>query len=179
MNYTFFKYNFKNNKNIILYLTKKNFYFLSLHFKLSSLFYSTQLIDLFAYEAPSNSNENSKTFSVNTNVLVYHFHTINLQQRIFIFLLEKNQKIKGRFKTSQYYLNSISELFLNTNWLEREVSELHSIFFSNKKDLRNLMLPYGDTSAPMKKAVPSIGLREIYYDSTTDLLIQTPVSLQF
>lgn len=41
------------------------------------------------------------------------------------------------------------------------------------------MLPYGDTSAPMKKSFPSVGLREIFYDSITDTLIQNPVSIQF
>ena len=41
------------------------------------------------------------------------------------------------------------------------------------------MLTYGDTSAPLKKSFPSIGVKEIFYDATTDLLIQNPVSLQF
>jgi hypothetical protein len=41
------------------------------------------------------------------------------------------------------------------------------------------MLQYGDTSAPMLKCYPSIGEREIFYDPTSDYLIQTPVSLQF
>jgi NADH:ubiquinone oxidoreductase subunit C len=63
--------------------------------------------------------------------------------------------------------------------LEREAAELHGIFFSGKKDLRNLMLQYGDSSAPMKKSYPSIGLKEIFYDSVTDTLIQNPVSIQF
>ena len=58
-------------------------------------------------------------------------------------------------------------------------NELHGIFFSNKKDLRNLMLTYGDTSAPMRKSFPSIGIKEIFYDSTSDLLIHNPVSIQF
>lgn len=82
-------------------------------------------------------------------------------------------------RTSFCSINSITELFLNANWLEREASELHGIFFSGKKDVRNLMLPYGDTSAPMKKSFPSVGLREIFYDSITDTLIQNPVSIQF
>jgi len=56
---------------------------------------------------------------------------------------------------------------------------LHGIFFSGKKDLRNLMLQYGDTSAPMQKSFPSIGTREIFYDTVTDLLVQQPVSVQF
>jgi NADH-quinone oxidoreductase subunit C len=74
---------------------------------------------------------------------------------------------------------SIAELFPNANWLEREIAELHGVFFLGKKDLRNLLLQYGDTSAPMLKSYPSIGTREIFYDSVSDLLIQNPVSLQF
>lgn len=76
-------------------------------------------------------------------------------------------------------LNSIAELFLNANWLEREVSEFHGIFFTGKKDLRNLLLPYGDTSAPLRKSFPSIGVRELFYDSVSNLIIQNPVSIQF
>ena len=74
---------------------------------------------------------------------------------------------------------SISELFLNSNWLERELSELHGLFFIGKKDIRNLMLQYGDNSAPFQKAFPSIGTKEIFYDINNDFLIQLPISIQF
>jgi NADH-quinone oxidoreductase subunit C len=92
--------------------------------------------------------------------------------------LNSKQNIKNH-SISWNSINSITELFLNANWLEREASELHGIFFAGKKDLRNLMLTYGDTSAPMKKSFPSIGVKEMFYDSTSDLLIQSPVSIQF
>jgi len=157
------------------------FYFFIIHLKLSSLFYSTQLIDIFGYELPFNKNKlvsNKKKQNnplINSNVIVYNFHSIMNQQRFFIFLNE-NKKNNYFNKPS---INSITELFLNANWLERETSELHGVFFSGKKDTRNLMLQYGDTSAPFKKSFPSIGLKEIFYDSTTDLLIQNPVSIQF
>jgi NADH:ubiquinone oxidoreductase subunit C len=55
---------------------------------------------------------------------------------------------------------------------------LHGIVFSGKKDLRNLMLQYGDTSAPFQKGFPSIGLKEVFYDSNSDLIVQLPISLQ-
>jgi len=80
---------------------------------------------------------------------------------------------------NQTSANSITEIFTNANWLEREVAELHGIFFSGKKDLRNLLLQYGDTSAPMQKSFPTIGTREIFYDAVSDLLVQNPVSVQF
>jgi len=41
------------------------------------------------------------------------------------------------------------------------------------------MLPYGDTSAPMKKIFPSIGTKEIFYDVSTDTLTLMPVTIQF
>lgn len=111
--------------------------------------------------------------------MVYNFHSILFQQRFFVFLLNSSQTTVAGNNVSKDFTPSITELFLNANWLEREVSELHGIFFSGKKDLRNLMLPYGDTSAPMKKSYPSIGTREIFYDSVSDLLVQSPVTIQF
>lgn len=41
------------------------------------------------------------------------------------------------------------------------------------------MLQYGDTSAPFQKSYPSIGTREVYYDTVTDSLIQSPITIQF
>ena len=76
-------------------------------------------------------------------------------------------------------LNSISELFANAGWLERETSELSGILFFNKKDTRNLMLPYSDNSTPFQKNYPSIGLKEIYYDLQSDFLIQQNIIIQF
>lgn len=189
-NQIFLKYIHRNDKNLNLYLTENNLYFLILHIKLSSLFYSTQLCEIFSYEVPYNNNnrisienENKKNEKiiplVNNSIIVYNFHSILYQQRFFIFsILNNKQNIKNNSITWNS-LNSITELYLNANWLEREVSELHGIFFNNKKDLRNLMLTYGDTSAPMRKSFPSIGVKEIFYDSTTDLLIFNKVSLQF
>jgi NADH:ubiquinone oxidoreductase subunit C len=182
-NQIFLKYLHRNDKNLNIYLTETNFYYTCLHIKLSSLFYSTQLIDIFAYELPTNNNLINQTESkiplINNSIIVYNFHSILFQQRFFIFLYLNSKNNRNKFSTNWNSLNSITELFLNANWLEREASELHGIFFSGKKDIRNLMLPYGDTSAPMRKSFPSIGTREIFYDSITDLLIQNPVSIQF
>ena len=154
--------------------------YLIIHIKLSSLFYSTQLVDMFAYDINLNLNKKLNFFkNINNSLIVYNFHSINFQQRFFIFAINKNNFNLKKNSNQNKSLNSITELFLNANWLEREISELHGIFFLNKKDLRNLMLQYGDTSAPMQKSFPSIGNRELYYDSSTDLLIQSKVSIQF
>ena len=183
-NQIFIKNLFKNDKTLNLYLTENNLYYLVMHVKLSSLFYSTQLTDIFAYDYPFNTcnldnNKLSQISTLNNNIIVYNFHSIQNQQRFFIFSLNHVKKNYNKNSINWISINSITELFLNANWLEREASELNGIFFSRKKDLRNLMLQYGDTSAPLKKSFPSIGLREIYYDAATDLLIQNPVTIQF
>ena len=185
-NQIFLKYLNRNDKNLNVYINESNLYFLTLHIKLSSLFYSTQLCEIFAYETFSNTNQvnlnpilESKIPLTNNAIIVYNFHCILFQQRFFIFSLLNNKKnIKNQSLTLNS-LNSITELYLNANWLEREVSELHGIFFNNKKDLRNLMLTYGDVSAPMRKSFPSIGVKELFYDTTTDLLINSRISIQF
>jgi NADH-quinone oxidoreductase subunit C len=75
-------------------------------------------------------------------------------------------------------LLTISELFSAANWLEREIGELHGITFIGKKDIRNLLLQYGDSSMPFKKSFPTIGLNELYYDPIKDHIQQIPVSIQ-
>jgi NADH:ubiquinone oxidoreductase subunit C len=177
LNFLFLTTKESDDKNLILYTFTNNLYFISLHFKLSSLFYSTQLTDLFVYELPKSSESKSQhdyksIISTSTNTfIVYNFHHIYFQTRIFIVLMD--------YLPTNSTLTSISELFLNANWLERENAEMHGCFFFGKKDIRNLLLPYGDHSAPMKKSFPSIGTREYYYDTITDLIIQNPVTLQF
>jgi len=92
-NQIFLKYIHKNDKNINIYITEKNLYYLTLHLKLSSIFYSTQLVDIFSYELPFNNNleKNKKIPLVNSSLIVYNFHSILFQQRFFIFVL-LNQK---------------------------------------------------------------------------------------
>jgi NADH:ubiquinone oxidoreductase subunit C len=63
--------------------------------------------------------------------------------------------------------------------LEREAAELNNVVFTGKKDTRNLMLIYGDTSAPFKKEYPCVGLKEVFYDAITDQVAYNPISLQF
>ena len=48
----------------------------------------------------------------------------------------------------------------------------------NSKWFRNLMLQYGDTTTPFQKSAPSIGFKEVYYDTVSDVLLETPITLQ-
>jgi hypothetical protein len=46
-----------------------------------------------------------------------------------------------------------------------------------KKDTRNLMLQYGDTTLPFLKQTPSIGYKEVFYDSLNDVLTEVTVTI--
>jgi hypothetical protein len=87
----FLKYLYRNDKNLNVYINETNFYYLCLHIKLSTLFYSSQLVDIFAYELPLNNNLNkdlvSKIALINNSLIVYNFHSILFQQRFFIFII--------------------------------------------------------------------------------------------
>jgi hypothetical protein len=121
-NQIFLKYLNRNDKNLNVYINESNLYFLTLHIKLSSLFYSTQLCEIFAYETFSNTNQvnlnpilESKIPLTNNAIIVYNFHCILFQQRFFIFSLLNNKKnIKNQSLTLNS-LNSITELYLNAN----------------------------------------------------------------
>lgn len=167
------------SKNISLVIPQNTFYYAALHIRFSTIFYSVQLVDLFSYELPLlnsqkfvNHNFVSHSLDTTNSVVVYNFHNLTFQDRFFFFCSETSQTY------NKFHLNSISELYPNAGWLEREVAELHGTTFNNKKDLRNLMLQYGDTSTPFKKSSPSIGTKEVFYDSLTDLVVQNPISLQ-
>ena len=163
--YTFLKPSKKGVKNLKIMLNENVLYFLIIHIKFSSIFYTSQLSDIFAYETVGKHNLKKQPLTSKT-ILVYNFHNMMFGERFFIFT------------TKQPFIKSITEMYPNAAWLEREVSEMHGLNFGGKKDVRNLMLQYGDTSSPFRKSYPSIGRKEMFYDGVNDLIIQSPVSIQ-
>jgi len=174
----YLKHNVHGSKNISVVIPQNIFYYSCLHMRFSTIFYSNQLVDIFSYELPiSNSSSSYQNLSLeqpstSNSIVVYNFHNLTFQERFFFFCSDSSRH------NNCFKLNSVAELYPNASWLEREVSEFHGIIFNNKKDLRNLMLQYGDTSVPFQKSSPSIGLKELFYDSVNDVLVQVPVSIQ-
>ena len=165
----------KNTKSTVLVLPYRHFYFLAVHLKLSTVWYATQLVELFSYEVPSSQSVNSLVgaegvwANSSNSILSYNFHNLFSQERLFVFTWKSSPTSK---------LKSIANLFSNSNWLEREASEMSGVAFEGKQDLRNLLLTYGDSSSPLQKSVPSVGFKEVFFDVNNDLLVQTPITLQ-
>jgi NADH:ubiquinone oxidoreductase subunit C len=198
--YVFFKinYSFVNNlaqrsKNTNLCINNNALFFSCTHMKMSTSFYSTQLCDMFAYEilssvagkttnnqdsVSSNSFKYSNANQSQSTIVVYNFHSLHSQNRFFIFTQNISSAVKSKVLSKNDSIDSIAELFPAANWLEREIAELHGISFFGKKDLRNLMLQYGDSTAPFQKSFPSIGIKELFYSPIKDTLVQNHISVQ-
>jgi hypothetical protein len=127
----YFKYIHFNLAHLYLFYTKKNFYnisiilptltfyYTSLHVRFSSLFFSTQLVDLFAYDLPLSfkgtdlkSNPSPvKAPRVADSIVVYNYHHLFSQDRFFFFCVDS---LKTSIQSS-FNLSSIGELFPNAS----------------------------------------------------------------
>jgi hypothetical protein len=92
-------------------------YYISLHLRFSTLFYSTQLVDIFAYEILTHKAKSSLKKS-NNSVLVYNFHNLNFNTKFFFFtkipssVLSYNNFCKNDDLALTF---SITELFFAAN----------------------------------------------------------------
>jgi NADH:ubiquinone oxidoreductase subunit C len=74
-------------------------------------------------------------------------------------------------------LDSITLIFNNANWLEREVWDMMGIPFNNHPDLRRILTDYGFEGHPLRKDFPLSGFSELFYNDTRKLLKYSKVSL--
>jgi NADH dehydrogenase (ubiquinone) Fe-S protein 3 len=77
--------------------------------------------------------------------------TFNSRIRIKIFLQDCE------------YISSISKIFINANWWEREIWDLFGIVFENHFDLRRILNDYSFEGFPMRKDFPLSGFVETKY----------------
>ena len=172
----------QSEKNYNLLILPQYLLYLSTHFRFSSAFPLSQLVDIMSYEVPAQHatlKSNNLYNPEASSVVVYNVHSLYSQDRFFLFTQPSYFELSVATQPSvSNSLSSVAEVYPAANWLEREVSELNGVSFAGKKDLRNLMLQYGDASNPFKKSFPSIGLKEMYYDPIKDTIVQNPLSVQ-
>jgi len=70
---------------------------------------------------------------------------------------------------------SITPIFINANWWEREVWDLYGIFFEKHPDLRRILSDYGFEGYPMRKDFPLYGYIELRYDENHKRIVSEPV----
>lgn len=99
--------------------------------------------------------------------VVYHFLSMRMNQRARV-------KIHTDEATP---VPSISEVFPNANWYEREVFDMYGVTFSGHPDLRRILTDYGFEGYPLRKDFPLTGHVEVRYDALEKRVVYEPVQL--
>ncbi|MSQ50248.1 MAG: NADH-quinone oxidoreductase subunit C [Betaproteobacteria bacterium] len=75
-------------------------------------------------------------------------------------------------------LESLTGVWPNANWYEREAFDLFGIVFTSHDDLRRLLTDYGFVGHPFRKDFPLSGNVEMRYDPEQKRVIYQPVSIE-
>ena len=118
-----------------------------------------QLIDITAVDYPNNKDRFK---------MVYLFLSHEFNTRIIIdFWINENEII-----------NSITEIYPSSNWMEREVFDMYGIKFTNHPDLRRILTDYDFVGHPLRKDFPLTGFTQVKFDDELGKVISEPVKLE-
>jgi NADH-quinone oxidoreductase subunit C len=75
-------------------------------------------------------------------------------------------------------VDSLTAVWPNANWYEREAFDLFGIIFSGHSDLRRILTDYGFVGHPFRKDFPVSGNVEMRYDLDQKRVIYQPVTIE-
>ena len=73
---------------------------------------------------------------------------------------------------------TVTTLWPNAGWLEREVFDMYGVLFAGNSDLRRILTDYGFEGHPFRKDFPLIGNVEMRYDPEKQRVVYEPVSIE-
>jgi NADH-quinone oxidoreductase subunit C len=92
--------------------------------------------------------------------------------------LTKNHRIMVKCSTDEATpVPTITTLWPNAGWLEREVFDLYGVTFSGNPDLRRILTDYGFEGHPFRKDFPLTGYNELRYSEEKKRVVYEPVEL--
>ena len=147
----------KNNE-IEVHLSYLSFERIMNFFKKHTLCQYKQLIEI----AVVDSIGKRYRFSIH-----YLFLSVRFQNRLRV-LIETDEVTP---------ITSLEFVYINANWLEREVWDLYGIYFRRHSDLRRILTDYGFLGHPLRKDFPLTGFEEIYYNESQKKIIYEKVEL--
>jgi len=75
-------------------------------------------------------------------------------------------------------VDTLTGIWPNANWYEREAFDLFGIMFSGHPDLRRILTDYGFIGHPFRKDFPISGQVEMRYDPLQKRVIYQPVTIE-
>ena len=92
--------------------------------------------------------------------------------------MSHNRRIRIKITTDTVVpVPSITELFPNADWYEREAFDMYGISFDGHPDLRRILTDYGFEGFPLRKDFPLSGFVEVRYDDERKQVVYEPVNL--
>jgi NADH-quinone oxidoreductase subunit C len=95
--------------------------------------------------------------------------------------LEHNRRLRVRvFAPDDNFpvVDSLTGIWPNANWYEREAFDFFGIIFTGHDDLRRILTDYGFIGHPFRKDFPLSGNVEMRYDPEQKRVIYQPVSIE-
>lgn len=74
-------------------------------------------------------------------------------------------------------IQSLTSLYINSSWYERESWELYGILYHYHKDLRRLLTDYSFKSFPFRKDFPLSGFVELRYCYISKRIVTSSIKL--
>lgn len=115
-----------------------------------------QLVDICGVDYP----ERERRFDV-----VYHLLSFTKNQRIRV-------KVQADEDTA---VPSVTGVYPNADWYEREAFDMYGVFFDGHPDLRRILTDYGFHGHPLRKDFPMTGYVEVRYDDELKRVVYEPV----
>jgi len=90
----------------------------------------------------------------------------------------KNHRLLVKVSASeQTPVPTVTTLWPNAGWLEREVFDLYGVIFEGNLDLRRILTDYGFEGYPFRKDFPLTGYVELRYSQEQERVVYEPVKL--
>ena len=92
--------------------------------------------------------------------------------------LKYNVRIKVKISIDELTsVNSITNIYKSSCWMEREVWDMNGIFFDNHPDLRRILTDYGFEGYPLRKDFPLSGYTEVRYDDSQKRVVSESLEM--
>lgn len=90
----------------------------------------------------------------------------------------KNHRVLAKVSASETTpVPTVTKLWPNAGWLEREVFDMYGVLFAGNPDLRRILTDYGFEGHPFRKDFPLTGYVELRYSEDEKRVVYEPVEL--
>ncbi|WP_028884154.1 NADH-quinone oxidoreductase subunit C [Taylorella asinigenitalis] len=75
-------------------------------------------------------------------------------------------------------VDSLTDIWANIGWFEREAFDMYGIVFEGHPDLRRILTDYGFIGHPLRKDFPVSGYVEMIFDEEQNRVVYQPVTIE-